>query len=232
MAEAVAGIAEPVVVDVVSDVVCPWCYVGRARLGEAIRSRPDLSVTLRWRPFQLDPTLPPEGRDRHAYMMGKFGSAERILDMHRQISQIGQELGISFDFDAIKVSPNTLDAHRVIRWSATAGPGVQDRLVGRLFALYFEEGANIGDHAVLIDAARDAGMDAALVETLLATEADRPEVQQEIATAQKMGVTGVPCFLLEGRYAVMGAQEPAALADAISKVAEAKANGTLDAPQR
>ena len=230
MPDPISMTAEPVIIDVVSDVVCPWCYVGRARLGQAIRSQPDIAVELRWRPFQLDPTLPPTGKDRHAYLMGKFGSAERIGQMHRQISEIGHELGISFDFDAIKVSPNTLDAHRVIRWSATASAEVQDRLVGRLFALYFEEGANIGDHAVLIDAARDAGMDAALVETLLATQADRPEVQQEIATAQKMGVTGVPCFLLEGRFAVMGAQDSAILADAIAKVAEAKANGTLDAP--
>ncbi|WP_048646235.1 DsbA family oxidoreductase [Nitratireductor soli] len=220
----------PVTIDVVSDVVCPWCYIGRARLGQAIKALPDIPVELRWRPFQLDPTLPPKGKDRHAYMMDKFGSAERIGQMHQQITELGQDVGITFDFDAIKISPNTLDAHRVIRWSATAGADVQDRLVGRLFALYFEEGADIGDPAVLIEGARQAGMDAALVETLLATEADRPEVQQEIATAQQMGVTGVPCFLLEGRFAVMGAQDPATLADAISKVAEAKANGTLDAP--
>jgi len=108
---------------------------------------------------------------------------------------------------------------------------VQDRLVGRLFALYFEEGADIGNAAVLIQAAKEAGMDAAVVETLLATDADRTEVEQEIATAQQMGVTGVPCFLLEGRYAVVGAQEPATLADAIRQVAQAKADGTLDSGQ-
>lgn len=221
----------PVTIDIVSDVVCPWCYVGRARLKKALDTVSEIPVELRWRPFQLDPTLPPAGKDRRAYLIDKFGSEERISQMHQQISVVGQAVGIAFDFDAIKTSPNTLDAHRIIRWAANAGPGVQDRLVGRLFALYFEEGADLGDRAVLIGAARDAGMDAALAETLLATEADRAEVQEEIATAQRMGVTGVPCFLLEGRYAVMGAQEPATLADAIAKVAEAKANGTLDAPQ-
>lgn len=223
---------DPVTVDVVSDVVCPWCYVGRARLEEALEILPDVPVEVRWRPFQLDPTLPPKGKSRKAYLMDKFGNEERISKMHDQIKSIGQDIGIAFDFDAIEVSPNTLEAHRVIRWAATAGPDVQDRLVGRLFTLYFEEGVNIGDPVVLIAAAREAGMDAALVETLLATDADRAEVTQEIATAQQMGITGVPCFLLEGRYAVMGAQEPATLADAISKVAEAKASGALDAQPR
>lgn len=218
----------PVTIDVVSDVVCPWCYVGRARLKKALEAVPEISVNLRWRPFQLDPTIPPEGKSRRDYLADKFGDEARIRQMHEQLGTIGEAEGISFDFDAIALSPNTLNAHRVIRWAATAEPGVQDRLVGRLFALYFEEGADIGNAAVLIQAAKEAGMDAAVVETLLATDADRTEVEQEIATAQQMGVTGVPCFLLEGRYAVVGAQEPATLADAIRQVAQAKADGTLD----
>lgn len=218
----------PVTIDVVSDVVCPWCYVGRARLKKALEAVPEISVNLRWRPFQLDPTIPPEGKSRRDYLADKFGDEARIRQMHEQLGTIGEAEGISFDFDAIALSPNTLNAHRVIRWAATAEPGVQDRLVGRLFALYFEQGEDIGNAAVLIQAAKEAGMDAAVVETLLATDADRTEVEQEIATAQQMGVTGVPCFLLEGRYAVVGAQEPATLADAIRQVAQAKADGTLD----
>ncbi|MCC5777485.1 DsbA family oxidoreductase [Nitratireductor sp. B36] len=220
-----------VTVDVVSDVVCPWCYVGRARLQKALETVADLAVDIRWRPFQLDPTIPPEGKSRKAYLTEKFGDAERIRQMHEQISTLGAAEGIDFNFEAIDISPNTLNAHRVIRWAATAEPGVQDLLVGRLFALYFEEGADIGNSAVLVQAVRDAGMDAAVVETLLATDADKAEVEQEIATAQQMGVTGVPCFLLEGRYAVVGAQEPATLADAIRQVAQAKAEGTLDQDQ-
>lgn len=217
-------------IDVVSDVVCPWCYIGRARLLKARELAPEVDVKISWRPFQLDSTIPEGGKDRRQYMMDKFGDENRIAEMGRKITETGREDGIAFDFDAIKVSPNTLDAHRAVRWAASAGDGVQDRLVGRLFALYFEEGRNIGEKQVIIEAAREAGLDTALVETLLATEADKAETQAEIATAQRMGVTGVPCFLLEGRYAVMGAQPAEALADAIRQVAAAKARGELDQP--
>ena len=189
---------------------------------------PDINVEVRWRPFQLDPTIPPEGKDRREYMLAKFGSEERIREIHARIEPLGEAEGIDFDFGAIKVSPNTLDAHRVIRWAGAAGEAVQNRLVRRLFQLYFEKGANIGDHAVLVDAARDAGMDAAVVETLLATDADIEAVRTEIATASRMGITGVPCFLLEGKYAVMGAQDADTLADAIRQVAAAKARGELE----
>lgn len=215
-------------IDVISDVVCPWCYVGQRNLQRALTTLGSGAVLVRWRPYQLDPTLPSEGQDRQSYMLQKFGSAERIRTMHDRLREIGAEAGIAFDFNAIKVTPNTLDAHRVIRWASSTAEGVQDRLVRRLFRLYFEEGANIGDHAVLIEAARESGMDASLVATLLPTMADKAEVQTEIATAQRMGVTGVPCFLLEGRYALMGAQPPDALTDAITKVSEAKARGELD----
>ena len=157
-----------ITVDVVSDVVCPWCFIGQKRLDKAIAAVGDIDVHVRWRPFQLDPTIPPEGKDRRDYMLDKFGSEERIREIHARIEPLGEAEGIDFAFDAIKVAPNTLDAHRVIRWAGAAGEDVQNRLVRRLFQLYFEEGANIGDHAVLIEAAREAGMDAAVVETLLA----------------------------------------------------------------
>lgn len=215
-------------IDVVSDVVCPWCYIGRQRLKQAIADLEGVEVEVRWRPYQLDPTIPAEGHDRKAYMLAKFGSEERLKEVHKTVLGAGQEAGIEFDFGAIAVSPNTLDAHRVIRWSQTAGPGVQDRLVGALFKAYFEDGKNVGDRSVLIDAAREAGMDVAVVESLLPTDADRDAVRTEIETASRMGIRGVPCFLLENRYAVMGAQEPDALADAIRQVAEAKARGELE----
>jgi predicted DsbA family dithiol-disulfide isomerase len=161
-------------------------------------------------------------------MLAKFGSEERIRQIHERIEPLGEAEGINFAFDAIKVAANTLDAHRVIRWAGVAGEAVQNRLVRRLFQLYFEEGANIGDHAVLIEAAREAGMDAAVVETLLPTDADVEAVRTEIATASRMGITGVPCFLLEGKYAVMGAQDADTLADAIRQVAAAKTKGELE----
>jgi predicted DsbA family dithiol-disulfide isomerase len=219
--------ANSITVDVVSDVVCPWCFIGQKRLDKAI-SDSGVEVHVNWRPFQLDPTIPPEGRDRHEYMLGKFGSEERIREIHARIEPMGEAEGISFAFDAIKVAPNTLDAHRVIRWAGAAGEAIQNRLVRRLFQLNFEEGKNLGDASVLIEAAREAGMDAAIVETLLPTDADVEAVQGEIATASRMGVTGVPCFLLEGKYAVMGAQDAETLADAIRQVAAAKANGELE----
>ncbi|MBZ9758448.1 DsbA family protein [Mesorhizobium sp. ESP6-5] len=220
--------ANAITVDVVSDVVCPWCFIGQKRLDKAIAAAGDVEVHIRWRPFQLDPTIPPQGKDRHGYMLAKFGSDERIREIHARIEPLGEAEGISFAFDAIKVAPNTLDAHRLIRWAGAAGEDVQNRLVRRLFQLNFEEGANIGDHTVLVEAAREAGMDAAIVETLLPSDADVEAVRTEIATASRMGITGVPCFLLEDKYAVMGAQDADRLADAIRQVAAAKARGELE----
>ncbi|TPK60541.1 DsbA family protein [Mesorhizobium sp. B2-4-19] len=220
--------ANAITVDVVSDVVCPWCFIGQKRLDKAVAAAGDVDVRIRWRPFQLDPTIPPQGKDRREYMRAKFGSDERIREIHARIEPLGEAEGISFAFDAIKVAPNTLDAHRLIRWAGAAGEAVQNRLVRRLFQLNFEEGVNIGDHAVLVEAAREAGMDASVVATLLPTDADVEAVRTEIATASRMGISGVPCFLLEGKYAVMGAQDVDTLADAIRQVAAAKARGELD----
>ncbi|PBC04744.1 DsbA family protein [Mesorhizobium sp. WSM3860] len=217
-----------ITIDVVSDVVCPWCFIGQKRLDRAIAAAGDVDVHVRWRPFQLDPTIPQGGMDRREYMLGKFGSEERIRQIHARIEPLGEAEGIHFAFGAIQFAPNTLDAHRVIRWAGPAGEDVQNRLVRRLFQLNFEEGANLGDHAVLADAAREAGMDASVVETLLPTDADVEAVRNEIATASRMGITGVPCFLLEGKYAVMGAQHADTLADAIRQVAAAKARGELE----
>ncbi len=216
-------------IDVISDVVCPWCFLGQKRLDRAIELADGIAVDVRWRPYQLDPTIPAGGLERKSYMLAKFGSAERLRQAHDNLVSAGAAEGIPFAFDAITVSPNTLDAHRVIRWAGSAGAEVQNRLARRLFELYFQEGRDIGDPAELIAAARDAGMDAAVVETLLPTEADRDAVTEEIATASRMGVRGVPCFIIENKYAVMGAQDPQTIADAIRQVAAAKAKGELEA---
>jgi len=217
----------PLSIEVVSDVVCPWCYIGLKRLDAAIAQANDVTVDVRWRPYQLDATIPAGGTDRKQYMLAKFGSEDRLAEIHARVAEAGRDAGIEFAFDAIRVSPNTLDAHRLIRWAGTEGRDVQTNLVRRLFAMYFEEGRDIGDHAVLTEAARTSGMDSAVVETLLASNADTDEVQAEIDTAAQMGVRGVPCYLVEGRYAIMGAQEPAVLADAIRQVAQARARGEL-----
>ncbi len=216
-------------IDVVSDVMCPWCYIGKKKLDEALSSLPDdVDVDIRWRPYQLDPTLPKLGKDRQAYLSEKFGGEDRAREIYSRIVDAGREENIPFEFDRIAVSPNTLDAHRVIRWAASEAPGVQDRLVEALFRMFFTEGKNIGDNTVLLEAAEEAGMDRAITEGLLTGDADRTEVEQEIEVARKMGVTGVPCFILDNKYAVMGAQPADVLANAIREVAGEKEAGPTE----
>ncbi|MEC9342553.1 MAG: DsbA family oxidoreductase [Pseudomonadota bacterium] len=206
-------------IDVISDVMCPWCYIGKKNLEAAARALEGVELRINWRPFQLDPTLPPEGKDRARYLEEKFGGSEKATAIYERVNQAGHAAGIDFAFDAISVSPNTLDAHRLIRWAGGIDEQTQQKVVDRLFELYFLEGGSIGDTRLLSAIAEDAGMDGAVVRELLATDRDREAVQQEIATAQKMGVTGVPCFILDRRLAVMGAQPPEILVQAIRQAA-------------
>ena len=205
----------PLEIDVISDVMCPWCYVGKRKLETALAQRSDVDADIRWRPYQLDPTIPRAGMDRQEYLDRKFGR-ERAQSFYQTIKDAGTAVGIPFAFDRIEKSPNTLDAHRVIRWSATGG--VQDDVVERLFHAYFVEGADLTDKALLSDMAAAAGMDREVVERLLAGDADEDLVKREIGLAQQMGVQGVPCFILGNKYAVMGAQDPAILVQAIDQV--------------
>lgn len=207
----------PLKIDVVSDVMCPWCYIGKRRLEAAIAELRDVDVSVEWRPFQLDPTLPAEGKDRQTYLNEKFGGQERAAEIYARVSEVGAQESIPFAFDKISRSPNTLDAHRLIRWAGIEGR--QDAAVERLFALYFVEGADLTDHKVLAAAAADAGMDRTMVERLLASDADLAETEAEVVRAQAMGVTGVPCFIMDGKYAVSGAQPADTLANAIRQVA-------------
>ncbi|MCB1449937.1 MAG: DsbA family oxidoreductase [Nitratireductor sp.] len=207
--------ARTIDIDVISDVMCPWCYIGKKNLEAAAGELGDITLNIHWRPYQLDPTLPPEGKDRRKYLEDKFGGPEKARDIYKRVEDAGKAAGIDFRFQAIEVSPNTLDAHRLIRWAGGQGSDIQSKLVSRLFELYFLEGGNIGDHEVLALAAEKAGMDGALVRRLLATDADRDAVEAEIRQAQSMGVTGVPCFIVDRRYAVMGAQPANVLAQAI-----------------
>ncbi len=202
-------------IDIVSDVVCPWCYLGKARLEAAIGRLKDVSVEINWRPYQLDPSIPRGGVDRKQYMEAKFGTGPRLGEVHKQLEGFGREVGIRYEFDAIKVAPNTMDVHRLIRWAAQAGPGIQDKVVDRLFKLYFTEGADIGNHAVLIKAGADSGMDTAIIEALLPTDAEEAGVIGEIATSKQLGITGVPCFIFNQKYAVSGAQTPDVLIEAM-----------------
>lgn len=201
-------------IDIVSDVVCPWCYLGEKRLDAALaeESRP---VAVRWRPYQLDPTIPEGGLDRAEYMERKFGRDGRLQAIHERLARLGAEVGIPFAFDKIQRSPNTLDAHRLIRWAASEGK--QREVVDRLFRAYFIEGRDVGDRAVLPDIASASGLDAEVVGKLLAEGADTDAVRRDIAEAQAIGVTGVPFFIFAGRVGVAGAQEVSVLRGAMAE---------------
>jgi predicted DsbA family dithiol-disulfide isomerase len=204
-----------VTIDVVSDVMCPWCYIGKRRLEKAAAAQPEIALDVQWRPFQLDATIPPEGMDRRIYLERKFGGADAAERVYAPVRAAGEAEAIPFAFDRIRRAPNTINAHRLIRWAGQAG--LQEEMVERLFRLYFLDGGDLTDAGVLADAAAEAGMERALVERLLAGEADIAEVREEIKAAQRMGITGVPTFIIAGRYAVVGAQPAEVLADAIAK---------------
>ncbi len=212
--------ASPTVhVDIVSDVICPWCYIGQKNLESAISGIEGVNIEIRWRPYQLDPTLPPEGKDRATYLNDKFGGEARAREIYKRVENAGKASGIDFNFDRIAVSPNTLDAHRLLHWAAGQGPQIQNALAQRLFELYFEQGGNIGDHAVLTEAAVAVGMDREIVAGLLASDQDRDAVQRDIQQAVAMQIQGVPFFILENKYGLSGAQPPEVLANAIKGVA-------------
>jgi len=204
--------------DIVSDVVCPWCYLGKKRIESALEAFGADRVNVAWRPYQLAPDMPKEGMDRKKYYEMKFGDNPQIKEMSDQLVELGQQAGIQFNFDDIAWSPNTLNAHRLIRWARSSN--VQDDVVDRLFRRYFENGENIGSAEILLSIAEDAGMDANLVSELLSSEADRDAVQQEMDQARHMGVSGVPTFIAENRLAVSGAQEPAILVNFLEQVSQ------------
>ena len=216
--------APALTIDVVSDVMCPWCYIGKRRLEAALDEvRAEMDVEVRWRPYQLDPTLPKQGKDRQQYLEDKFGGAAGAEQAYAAIRAAGIDENIPFAFDKIEVSANTLDAHRLIRWAGSLGLTTQQEVVDLLFKAYFEDGKNIGDDAVLKQIAEQAGLEMPVIERLLAGDADRDTVAAEIDQARQMGVTGVPCFIIDMQYAVVGAQSGEALADAMRKVVQEKA---------
>jgi len=191
--------------DVISDPICPWCLIGKARLDAAIAAHGSNPFDIHWRPFQLNPTMPPGGMERQAYLNWKFGGAEAAARIYGAIEAMAAESGVEVDFSAIKRTPNTIDAHRLIRWARPNG--LQSALKQELLERYFQRGEDIGDHAILADAAEAVGMERDVVERLLEGETDRAEVIAEDQEARAMGVGGVPTFILAGRYVLTGAQE-------------------------
>mgnify|MGYP000883374807 FL=1 len=205
-------------VDVISDCVCPWCYVGKRRLDEAVARIGDrLDVQVAWHPFQLDPSLPPEGREWTAYVRERFGSLERFAEIQQRLVEIGREVGIPFAFDRVKRAVNTFSAHRLIALAAEAGR--QHEVVERVFSAHFVEGRNVGELETLAAIAAEAGMDGADVLTALREGRGEGAVRLGLDLAEKIGVTGVPLFIVEWRYAVQGAQPTEVLVEAIEAAA-------------
>lgn len=205
--------------DIFSDPVCPWCLIGTTNLVRALGEAPDQPFELVWHPYQLDPSLPPEGEDRTAYLAGKFGGAENIGRIHARVEAAAREAGIEIAFDRITRMPNTLDAHRLIRWAAA--DAAQTRVAMALFARYFGAGEDISDPKVLVSVAEETGLDAAAIARLLAGDADRAEVAREAGEARQAGITGVPTFLVAGQYAVTGAQPRHVWTDLAGEIAAA-----------
>lgn len=204
-----------VVIDVVSDVVCPWCYVGKHRLEAALALRPDVETEIHWRPYFLDPRVPREGMARVDYLSRKFGSDERIRPAHERLSRLGREEGIEFHFERITWQPNTLDAHRLIGWAEEAGRA--GAIVEKILSLFFTEGADLSKRETLLLAAQAGGLDVESVRRDLAGERDVAAVEKAATSAAERGISGVPFFIFNNRFAVAGAQPPDMLAEAMDK---------------
>ena len=212
----------PLTIDIVSDVVCPWCFIGKRRLEAALRElkseRPEVAPRIRWLPFFLNPDTPEAGEPYRPFLERKFGGPEKLAQIWAQISEAGRSAGIDFAFERIETRANTLKAHRLIHRAQARGDA--DTLVERLFAAQFLRGENVGDAAVLARLAAECGDDEAATLTYLASGEDADAVREEAERAQQMGITGVPFFILAGRYGVGGAQPSEQMLGALRQALE------------
>jgi predicted DsbA family dithiol-disulfide isomerase len=206
-------------VDVISDVICPWCYIGKRRLEKAVNALAGRqAVRVRWRPFQLNPQMPKGGTDRKAYRTAKFGSWERSQALDAQVAAAGAAEGLVFAFDKMGRTPNTLDAHRLIRLAGRQG--VQDAVVEALFKAYFTEGRDVSDRQALLDVAAGAGLDRDRARAEMDAAEGLAAVRAEEAEAHRLGVQGVPFFIVNGELALAGAQEPKAFLEAFEQASD------------
>ena len=212
---------QPVRIDVVSDIVCPWCFIGKKRLEQAIAQQPDIPVEVHYRPYFLNDWIPREGISRVDYLTTKFGGPDRYKEIAGRVQAAAAAEGLVYDADNIKSQPNTTDAHRLIRWAA--GIGKAGVMKQRLMDLYFTEGADLTNKAVLVQAAADVGLDPEDIRAALDSDQDVDAVTQEAESAKEAGIQGVPMFIFGGRFAVSGAQSPEYLAEAIARAAQAQA---------
>ncbi len=193
-------------VEVVYDLVCPWCYLGVRRLFRTMHRRPDLLFDLCWRPFLLNPDMPRAGMARSDYVIRKFGGEDRARRLYASVTEIGAAEGVEFRFDRIRRTPSSVEAHRLVRWAAPQGRS--DEMAEALFAAHFADGLDIGDHLVLRDIAAHAGLDPVATAAFLRSDEDVDAVHADNLRAHRLGINGVPCFVVAGRHAIAGAQEP------------------------
>jgi predicted DsbA family dithiol-disulfide isomerase len=212
---------QPVRIDVVSDVVCPWCFIGKHRLEKALALKPDIPVEVHWRPFFLNDWIPREGISREQYLTTKFGSPERYKGIAQRVTAAAAAEGLVYAADKVKRQPNTLDCHRLIRWAEGIGKAAE--MKQKLMDLYFTQGADLTDRETLVKAAADVGLDANAVRAQLASDQDVAQIEQEAQSAKEAGIEGVPCFIFGGKFAVSGAQAPEDLAEALERMANAEA---------
>ena len=209
-------------IDVISDVVCPWCFIGKRHLEQALRAwsalHPDEIPTVRWHPFQLNPQLPATGVPRKQYLENKFGGPERAKEIYARVSAAGKRAGIDFAFDHIRVQPNTIDAHRLLHHAAEHGS--QDAMAETLFRCYFQEGADLSDRRTLAEIAQQAGMNRNDVAAYLDSDTDRALIEEQDRRARSIGVEGVPFFIFNQRVALSGAQPPEIIVEAMEKARE------------
>lgn len=192
--------------DIMSDPICPWCYIGKAHLDKALADHPDHPFTIEWHPFQLNPDMPADGMDRRAYLEGKFGGKDGAVAAYAPVVQHAKDAGLTINFDAMQRTPNTLNAHRLIHWAGIEGR--QTAAVSQLFQAYFVDGSDIGDAEVLADIADGIGMDASVVMRLLKSDSDADDIRARDTHSREMGINSVPTFIVDGKHAVPGAQPP------------------------
>lgn len=202
--------------DILSDPICPWCYIGKAHLDRALADVPDHPFEIEWHPFQLNPDMPAEGMDRVEYLEHKFGGKDGAMRAYAPIVDAAEKCDLGIDFAAIKRTPSTLNAHRLIHWAGLEGR--QTPVVSFLFKAYFVDGLNIGDMSVLLDIAEQAEMDRAATTRLFKSDADRHEIAERDRHARARGVTGVPTHIIDNQHVVPGAQPPEMWAQVIQDV--------------